>query len=89
MLRQQGVPTDGETAEERATKDGQEVADVQRHDGQHAIDDVSDGASDRERRAKAEKSKGGTYSRYPTPAMTVSIAALMGSTLARHGLTPV
>lgn len=72
--RHDRIAPGSEASEERATEDRKEVAEVHRHDSQHAEIGVS--CELNWVRARGKK----TYSRYPTPAITVSMTALTGST---------
>lgn len=72
--RHDRIAPGSEASEERATEDRKEVAEVHRHNSQHAEKGVS--CELNWGRARGKK----TYSKYPTPAITVSMTALTGST---------
>lgn len=55
MLAQDGEPADRQTAKERTTEDGEKVADVHRHDCQHAVDGIVSNGPCIDNREKMER----------------------------------
>jgi hypothetical protein len=80
MLLQLGVATNCQFTQKNPTKNGEKVTNVHRHDSQHP-------ASSLERWQLRVKWIRSTYSKYPTPAITVTYAARGKSTLSRQGVT--
>lgn len=80
MLRQLGVATDSQFAQKGAAKNGEEIANIQRHDRQHPIDSSAI-AFPEDLRLQS------THSKYPTPVMIVTYPARGTSTPSRQGVT--
>src|SRR3569833_787902 len=94
MLRQDDIAAHEQAAQEGPTEHREEVANVQRHDGQHAIHHgrVSNHITGLRTRGKGKggrRETGKTYNKKPTPARTESIKARTGSTDNRQGRTCV
>lgn len=75
------IAPDRQLADEHAREDGEEVADVQRHDRKHAGLRMLVTCPKTNNPWSGEK----TYSKYPTPACTVKIHALGKSVLNLQG----